>query len=57
MLDSNQLPNDYVRIAACILKLEPTFSLELNPPRYKGGIPPANTSRAKLVDAVGIEPT
>ena len=25
-----------------------TSSLELDPPRYEGGIPPANTSRAKI---------
>ena len=28
--------------------LVPTFSLELNPLRYEGSIPPANTSRAYL---------
>ena len=35
----------------------PTFSLELNLPRYEGGVPPANTSRAKkLVSVRGFEP-
>lgn len=27
-------------------RMVPTFGLEPNPPRYEGGIPPANTSRA-----------
>lgn len=33
------------------------FSLELNLPRYEGGVPPTNTSRAKImVSVLGFEP-